>query len=92
MNYSMEKVAVVTGGTQGIGFAIGSTASGAPLPGMNIYGAIKAGFHGMVRAPMQDFQGDGRADGRANAGGVKWIDPFLRIRIGSAWVTCRFSV
>ena len=29
---------------------IGSTASVAPPPGMSIYGAIKAGFHGMVRA------------------------------------------
>jgi NAD(P)-dependent dehydrogenase (short-subunit alcohol dehydrogenase family) len=29
---------------------IGSTASVAPPPGMSIYGAIKGGFHGMVRA------------------------------------------
>jgi short chain dehydrogenase len=34
---------------------IGSTASVAPPPGMSIYGAIKAGFHGLVRALVQDL-------------------------------------
>ena len=38
---------------------IGSTASVAPPPGMSIYGAIKAGFHGMVRALIQDLKGTG---------------------------------
>jgi NAD(P)-dependent dehydrogenase (short-subunit alcohol dehydrogenase family) len=38
---------------------IGSTASVAPPAGMSIYGAIKAGFHGMVRALIQDLQGTG---------------------------------
>ena len=38
---------------------IGSTASVAPPPGMSIYGAIKGGFHGMVRALIQDLKGTG---------------------------------
>jgi NAD(P)-dependent dehydrogenase (short-subunit alcohol dehydrogenase family) len=38
---------------------IGSTASVAPPAGMSIYGAIKAGFHGMVRALIQDVKGTG---------------------------------
>jgi NAD(P)-dependent dehydrogenase (short-subunit alcohol dehydrogenase family) len=38
---------------------IGSTASVAPPAGMSIYGAIKAGLHGMVRALIQDVQGTG---------------------------------
>ena len=38
---------------------IGSTASVAPPAGMSIYGAIKAGFHGMVRALIQDLKGTG---------------------------------
>jgi NAD(P)-dependent dehydrogenase (short-subunit alcohol dehydrogenase family) len=38
---------------------IGSTASVAPPPGMSIYGAIKAGFHGMVRALILDLKGTG---------------------------------
>ena len=38
---------------------IGSTASVAPPPGMSIYGAIKAGFRGMVRALIQDLKGTG---------------------------------
>ena len=38
---------------------IGSTASVAPPAGMSIYGAIKASFHGMVRALIQDVKGTG---------------------------------
>ena len=38
---------------------IGSTASVAPPAGMSIYGAIKAGFRGMVRALIQDAKGTG---------------------------------
>jgi NAD(P)-dependent dehydrogenase (short-subunit alcohol dehydrogenase family) len=38
---------------------IGSTASVAPTAGMSIYGAIKAGFRGMVRALIQDLKGTG---------------------------------
>jgi len=38
---------------------IGSTASVAPPAGMSIYGAIKAGFRGMVRALIQDANGTG---------------------------------
>jgi NAD(P)-dependent dehydrogenase (short-subunit alcohol dehydrogenase family) len=38
---------------------IGSTASVAPPAGMPIYGAIKAAFHGMVRALIQDLKGTG---------------------------------
>jgi NAD(P)-dependent dehydrogenase (short-subunit alcohol dehydrogenase family) len=34
---------------------IGSTAFVAPPPGMSIYGAIKTGFHGLVRALVQDL-------------------------------------
>jgi len=43
--------------TDGSIILIGSTASVAPPAGMSIYGAIKAGFHGMVRALMQDLNG-----------------------------------
>jgi NAD(P)-dependent dehydrogenase (short-subunit alcohol dehydrogenase family) len=38
---------------------MGSTASVAPPAGMSIYGAIKAGFYGMVRALIQDAKGTG---------------------------------
>ena len=38
---------------------IGSTASVAPPAGMSIYGAIKAGFDGMVRALIEDLKGTG---------------------------------
>jgi NAD(P)-dependent dehydrogenase (short-subunit alcohol dehydrogenase family) len=38
---------------------IGSTASVAPPAGMSVYGAIKAAFHGMVRAMIRDIAGTG---------------------------------
>jgi NAD(P)-dependent dehydrogenase (short-subunit alcohol dehydrogenase family) len=38
---------------------IGSTASVAPPAGMSIYGAIKAGFRGMVRSLIRDVAGTG---------------------------------
>ena len=59
---------------------IGSTASVAPPPGMSIYGAIKAGFHGMVRALIQDLIEHVRVeiDGRMTTGEIGGGQPMRR--------------
>ncbi len=61
---------------------IGSTASVAPPPGMSIYGAIKAGFHGMVRDLVQDLQGTGVRINILSPGAVD--TPSLRRALGKA--------
>jgi len=61
---------------------IGSTASVAPPPGMSIYGAIKAGFHGMVRALIQDLKGTGVRINILSPGAVD--TPSLRRALGKA--------
>jgi NAD(P)-dependent dehydrogenase (short-subunit alcohol dehydrogenase family) len=61
---------------------IGSTASVAPPPGMSIYGAIKAGFHGMVRALIQDLKGTGIRVNILSPGAVD--TPSLRRALGKA--------
>ena len=61
---------------------IGSTASVAPPPGMSIYGAIKAGFHGMVRALIQDLKGTGVRINVLSPGAVD--TPSLRRALGKA--------
>jgi NAD(P)-dependent dehydrogenase (short-subunit alcohol dehydrogenase family) len=61
---------------------IGSTASVAPPPGMSIYGAIKAGFRGMVRSLIQDVKGTGVRINILSPGAVD--TPSLRRAIGKA--------
>jgi NAD(P)-dependent dehydrogenase (short-subunit alcohol dehydrogenase family) len=61
---------------------IGSTASVAPPAGMSIYGAIKAGFHGMVRALIQDAKGTGVRINILSPGSVD--TPSLRRALGKA--------
>ena len=61
---------------------IGSTASVAPPAGMSIYGAIKAGFHGMVRALIQDLKGTGVRINILSPGAVD--TPSLRRALGKA--------
>jgi len=61
---------------------IGSTASVAPPPGMSIYSAIKAGFHGMVRALIQDLKGTGVRINIVSPGAVD--TPSLRRALGKA--------
>ena len=61
---------------------IGSTASVAPPPGMSIYGAIKAGFHGMVRALIQDLKGTAVRINILSPGAVD--TPSLRRALGKA--------
>jgi NAD(P)-dependent dehydrogenase (short-subunit alcohol dehydrogenase family) len=61
---------------------IGSTASVAPPAGMSIYGAIKAGFHGMVRALIQDVKGTGVRINVLSPGAVD--TPSLRRALGKA--------
>jgi NAD(P)-dependent dehydrogenase (short-subunit alcohol dehydrogenase family) len=61
---------------------IGSTASIAPPAGMSIYGAIKAGFRGMVRALMQDLKGTGIRINVLSPGAVD--TPSLRRALGKA--------
>jgi NAD(P)-dependent dehydrogenase (short-subunit alcohol dehydrogenase family) len=61
---------------------IGSTASVAPPPGMSIYGAIKAGLHGMVRALIQDLKGTGVRINVLSPGAVD--TPSLRRALGKA--------
>ena len=68
--------------TDGSIILIGSTASVAPPPGMSIYGAIKAGFHGMVRALMQDLKGTGVRINILSPGAVD--TPSLRRALGKA--------
>ena len=59
---------------------IGSTASVAPPAGMSIYGAIKAGFRGMVRALIQDANGTGVRINILSPGAVD--TPSLRRALG----------
>jgi NAD(P)-dependent dehydrogenase (short-subunit alcohol dehydrogenase family) len=61
---------------------IGSTASVAPPAGMSIYGAIKAGLRGMVRALMQDLKGTGIRINVLSPGAVD--TPSLRRALGKA--------
>ena len=61
---------------------IGSTASVAPPAGMSIYGAIKAGFRGMVRALIQDVKGTGVRINILSPGSVD--TPSLRRALGKA--------
>ncbi len=61
---------------------IGSTASVAPPAGMSIYGAIKAAFHGMVRAMVQDVKGTGIRINILSPGAVD--TPSLRRAIAKA--------
>jgi NAD(P)-dependent dehydrogenase (short-subunit alcohol dehydrogenase family) len=61
---------------------IGSTASVAPPPGMSIYGAIKGGFHSMVRALIQDPKGTGVRINILSPGAVD--TPSLRRALGKA--------
>jgi NAD(P)-dependent dehydrogenase (short-subunit alcohol dehydrogenase family) len=61
---------------------IGSTASVAAPAGMSIYGAIKAGFHGMVRALIQDLKGTGVRINILRPGTVD--TPSLRRALGKA--------
>ena len=61
---------------------IGSTASVAPPAGMSIYGAIKAGFHGMVRALIQNVKGTGVRINILSPGAVD--TPSLRRALGKA--------
>ena len=61
---------------------IGSTASVAPPAGMSIYGAIKAGFHGMVRALIQDVKGTGVRINVLSPGAID--TPSLRKALGTA--------
>jgi NAD(P)-dependent dehydrogenase (short-subunit alcohol dehydrogenase family) len=61
---------------------IGSTASVAPPAGMSIYGAIKAGFRGMVRALIQDAKGTGVRINILSPGSVD--TPSLRRALGKA--------
>ena len=61
---------------------IGSTASVTPPPGMSIYGAIKAGFHGMVRALILDLKGTGVRINILSPGAVD--TPSLRRALGRA--------
>ena len=61
---------------------IGSTASVAPPAGMSIYGAIKAGFRGMVRALIQDANGTGVRINILSPGAVD--TPSLRRALGKA--------
>jgi NAD(P)-dependent dehydrogenase (short-subunit alcohol dehydrogenase family) len=61
---------------------IGSTASVAPPAGMSIYGAIKAAFHGMVRALIQDAKGTGVRINILSPGSVD--TPSLRRALGKA--------
>jgi NAD(P)-dependent dehydrogenase (short-subunit alcohol dehydrogenase family) len=61
---------------------IGSTASVAPSAGMSVYGAIKASFHGMVRALIRDVGGTGE---RINILSLGTVDtPSLRRALGKA--------
>jgi NAD(P)-dependent dehydrogenase (short-subunit alcohol dehydrogenase family) len=60
----------------------GSTASVAPPAGMSIYGAIKAAFHGMVRALIQDVKGSGVRINILSPGAVD--TPSLRRALGKA--------
>ena len=68
--------------TDGSIILIGSTASVAPPPGMSIYGAIKGGFHGMVRALIQDLKGTGIRINILSPGAVD--TPSLRRALGKA--------
>jgi NAD(P)-dependent dehydrogenase (short-subunit alcohol dehydrogenase family) len=61
---------------------IGSTAAVAPPPGMSIYGAIKGGFHGMVRALIQDLKWTGIRINILSLGAVD--TPSLRRALGKA--------
>jgi NAD(P)-dependent dehydrogenase (short-subunit alcohol dehydrogenase family) len=61
---------------------IGSTASVAPPAGMSIYGAIKAAFHGMVRALIQDVKGTGVRINVLSPGAID--TPSLRKALGTA--------
>src|ERR1700752_4895884 len=61
---------------------IGSTASVAPPAGMSIYGGIKAAFHGMVRALIQDVKGTGVRINILSPGAVD--TPSLRRALGKA--------
>ena len=61
---------------------IGSTASVAPPAGMSIYGGIKAAFHGMVRALIQDVKGSGVRINILSPGAVD--TPSLRRALGKA--------
>ncbi len=61
---------------------IGSTASVAPPAGMSIYGAIKAAFHGMVRALIQDAKNTGVRINILSPGSVD--TPSLRRALGKA--------
>jgi NAD(P)-dependent dehydrogenase (short-subunit alcohol dehydrogenase family) len=61
---------------------IGSTASVAPPAGMSVYGAIKAAFHGMVRALIQDVKGTGVRINVLSPGAID--TPSLRKALGTA--------
>ena len=61
---------------------IGSTASVAAPAGMSIYGAIKAGLRGMIRALMQDLKGTGIRINVLSPGAVD--TPSLRRALGKA--------
>jgi NAD(P)-dependent dehydrogenase (short-subunit alcohol dehydrogenase family) len=61
---------------------IGSTASVAPPAGMSVYGAIKAGFRGMVRALIRDVAGTGVRINILSPGTVD--TPSLRRALGKA--------
>ena len=61
---------------------IGSTASVAPPAGMSIYGAIKGGFHGMVRSLIKDVKGTGVRINILSPGAVD--TPSLRRALGKA--------
>jgi NAD(P)-dependent dehydrogenase (short-subunit alcohol dehydrogenase family) len=61
---------------------IASTTSVATPPGMSIYGAIKGGFHGMVRALIQDLKGTGVRINILSPGAVD--TPSLRRALGKA--------
>jgi NAD(P)-dependent dehydrogenase (short-subunit alcohol dehydrogenase family) len=64
------------------GYAQVQTASVAPPAGMSVYGAIKASFHGMVRALIRDVGGTGVRINILSPGTVD--TPSLRRALGKA--------
>ena len=79
--FAVQSAAALMSGGGSI-ILIGSTASVAPPAGMSIYGAIKAGFHGMVRALIQDLKGTGVRINILSPGAVD--TPSLRRALGKA--------